>query len=100
MEKAKEQAAVPTPKVDAAAERERKKQREREQRKIVNAIAKLEAEITALEAELAEMDKLFIADASQCTVENCNKYEEKKRLAAVKTDEWAALQEQLSSQIN
>ncbi|MCM1168653.1 MAG: ABC-F family ATP-binding cassette domain-containing protein [Bacteroides sp.] len=97
VEKAKAQAAVPTPKIDAAAERERKKQREREQRKIATAIEKLEAEITALEAELAEMDRLFIADAAQCTVENCNKYEEKKRLAAAKTDEWAELQERMSS---
>lgn len=86
------------PKLDAAAERERKKQRERESRKIKSAIEKVEAEITALEAELAEMDRIFIADAAQCTVENCNKYEEKKRLAAAKTDEWAALQEKLEEQ--
>lgn len=86
------------PKLDAAAERERKKQRERESRKIKSAIEKVEAEITALEAEMAEMDRIFIADAAQCTVENCNKYEEKKRLAAAKTDEWAALQEKLEEQ--
>ncbi|MDE6112617.1 MAG: hypothetical protein K2G46_04305, partial [Bacteroidales bacterium] len=60
-------------------------------------IEKLEAEITALEAELADMDKVFIADASQCTVENCRIYEEKKNSAAQKTDEWAALQEKLAS---
>lgn len=85
----------PEPKMNAAQEREMKKQRDRELRKITTAIEKLEAEITALEAELAEMDKIFIEDASQCTVENCNKYEEKKRLAAHKTDEWTALQEKV-----
>lgn len=90
--------AAATPKMDSAAERERKKQRERELRKINSAIEKVEAEITALEAELAEMDRIFIEDAAQCTVENCNKYEEKKRLAAAKTDEWAALQEKLEEQ--
>ena len=82
-------------KLSAAQEREQKKQLDRETRKLRNAIEKLETEIAALESELAEMDKVFIADATQCTVENCNKYEEKKRLAAAKTDEWAALQEKL-----
>lgn len=84
-------------KVGSAQERERQKRNERELRKIRNTIEKLEAEITALEAELAEMDKVFIADASQCTVENCRIYEEKKNSAAHKTDEWTALQEKLAS---
>ena len=43
------------------------------------------------------MDNVFIADAAQCTVENCRIYEEKKNSAAQKTDEWAALQEKLTS---
>ena len=73
------------------------KQQERELRKIRNAIEKLESEIEALESELAEMDKVFIENPSQCTVENCNRYEETKRLAARKTDEWAELQERLEA---
>ncbi len=84
-------------KPDSAQERELKKQRDREARKIRTAIERLEAEITALEAELAEMDKIFIEDASRCTVENCNKYEEKKLQAARKTDEWAEMQEKLAA---
>ncbi|MDE5704026.1 MAG: hypothetical protein K2H70_04300, partial [Bacteroidales bacterium] len=62
-----------------------------------NTIEKLEAEIAALETELADMDKIFIADASQCTVENCRLYEEKKNSATHKTDEWTALQEKLEA---
>ncbi|MDE5606808.1 MAG: ABC-F family ATP-binding cassette domain-containing protein, partial [Bacteroidales bacterium] len=94
----KPQAATPpVNKAGSAQEREQQKRNERELRKIRNAIEKLEAEITALEAELADMDKVFIADASQCTVENCRIYEEKKNSAAQKTDEWAALQEKLAS---
>ncbi|MDE5763204.1 MAG: ATP-binding cassette domain-containing protein, partial [Bacteroidales bacterium] len=88
-------AAAQTPKPNAAQERERQKQRERELRKLKNAIEKLENEIHELEAQLAEMDKAFIEDASLCTVENCNKYDELKRTAARKTDEWAELQEKL-----
>ena len=88
--------AAPTaPRPGSAEEREMQKQQERELRKVRNAIEKLESEIEALESELAEMDKVFIEDPSQCTVENCNQYEEKKRLSAHKTDEWAALQEKL-----
>ncbi|MDE7071779.1 MAG: hypothetical protein K2O66_00255, partial [Bacteroidales bacterium] len=86
---------TPAPKPNAAQERELKKQLDRETRKLRNAITKLETEIAELETELDEMDRIFIADATQCTVENCNKYEEKKRMAAAKTDEWAALQEKL-----
>ncbi len=87
--------AQAAPKAGSAEERERRKQQEREARKIRNAIEKLEGEIAALEAELADMDKIFIADAAQCTPENCRLYEEKKNSAAHKTDEWAALQEKL-----
>ena len=92
---AKATVAAQTPKPNAAQERERQKQRERELRKLKNAIEKLESEIHELEAQLAEMDKAFIEDASLCTVENCNKYDELKRSAARKTDEWAELQEKL-----
>ncbi|MDE5609821.1 MAG: hypothetical protein K2I66_05505, partial [Bacteroidales bacterium] len=87
--------ATTTPKPNAAQEREQQKQRERELRKLKNAIEKLENEIHELEAQLAEMDKAFIEDASLCTVENCNKYDDLKRTAARKTDEWAELQEKL-----
>lgn len=90
-------AAAPAPKPNAAQERERQKQQEREMRKLKNAIEKLENEIHELEAQLAEMDKAFIEDASLCTVENCNKYEELKRTATRKTDEWAELQEMLEA---
>lgn len=90
-------AATPAPKPNAAQERERQKQQEREMRKLKNAIEKLENEIHELEAQLAEMDKAFIEDASLCTVENCNKYEELKRTATRKTDEWAELQEMLEA---
>ncbi|MDE7091343.1 MAG: ATP-binding cassette domain-containing protein, partial [Bacteroidales bacterium] len=95
--KAQPEMPAPVHKAGSAQEREQQKRNERELRKIRNAIEKLEAEITALEAELAEMDKVFIADAAQCTVENCRIYEEKKNSAAQKTDEWAALQEKLTS---
>ena len=85
------------PKPGSAQDREIRKQQEREARKIKNAIERLETEIAELESQLAEMDKDFIADPARCTVENCNKYEEIKRLAAHKTDEWAELQEQWES---
>ncbi len=90
--------AAPVAKPNAAQERERQKQQEREIRKLKNAIEKLENEIHELEAQLAEMDKSFIEDASLCTVENCNKYEEIKRTATRKTDEWAELQEKLETE--
>lgn len=79
----------------SAEERDRKKQFEREVRKVKTAIEKLENEINGLEQQLSEMDKVFIEDPSQCSVENCNRYEEIKRSAAHKTDEWAALQDRL-----
>lgn len=85
------------PKAGSAQDRERQKQYERELRKTRNTIEKLEAEIAVLETELADMDKIFIADASQCTVENCRLYEEKKNSATHKTDEWTALQEKLEA---
>lgn len=84
-----------TPAKGSAEERELKKQFEREVRKVKTAIEKLENEINGLEQQLAEMDKVFIEDPSQCSVENCNRYEEIKRSAAHKTDEWAELQDQL-----
>lgn len=89
------QATVPKP--GSAQDRELRKQQEREVRKIKTSIGKLETEISELETQLAEMDKAFIAEPARCTVENCNKYEEIKRLAAHKTDEWAELQEQLEA---
>ncbi len=95
---AKTATAAPVAKPNAAQERERQKQQEREIRKLKNAIEKLENEIHELETQLAEMDKSFIEDASLCTVENCNKYDELKRAAARKTDEWAELQEKLETE--
>ena len=89
------QKAHALPRPGSAEEREMQKKKERETRKVKSAIEKLESEIEALESRLAEMNKAFIADPAQCTVENCNNYEELKRQAAHKTDEWAALQEQM-----
>ncbi len=77
-------------------ERIAKKEQEAKERKIRNAILKVEKEIEEAEAKIAELDELLLSDEVSCDSQKANevfmeKSEVEERLAAL-YDEWEELQ--------
>ena len=76
--------AAPTAGREAYAQ---KQERERERRKLQNAVAKIEAEVMALEAALAEKDAL-LSDGTMQSATFYAEYEQLKKQLEAKMNEW------------
>jgi len=80
---------------DSAVGYQEKKEQERKLRKLRNQVDKAEEEVAKLEAQIAEKDRLMIADAANCTPELCRAYETDKKALEHAITHWEKAHEAL-----
>ena len=77
-----------------------KKEQERKLRKLKNELQKAEATVTALEAQLAQKDRLMIADAANCTPELCRAYDADKKALEQAMSAWEKVHLELDNYLS
>ncbi|MDR2584777.1 MAG: ABC-F family ATP-binding cassette domain-containing protein [Prevotellaceae bacterium] len=73
---------------DAAINYQEKKEQDRKLRKLRNELDKAEEAVAKLEAQIAEKDRLMIADVANCTPELCRAYQADKKALEQAIAQW------------
>ncbi|MCL2739220.1 MAG: ATP-binding cassette domain-containing protein, partial [Bacteroidales bacterium] len=82
---------------DAALSYQEKKEQEKKLRKLRNELERAEEAVAKLEAQMAEKDRLMIADAANCTPELCRAYDADKKAMEQAIATWEQAHEALDS---
>ena len=94
-EKSEDEALKEESSSQSAISYQEKKEQERKLRKLRNDLDRAEEAVTQLEAQMAEKDRLMIADAANCTPELCRAYDADKKALANAIAIWEKAHEAL-----